>query len=89
MCWKGHGWPVSNPRTMASPNRTELTTDSPLWVGAWWIGFLGAGITAFLIAIPILGYPRQLPGEFPALVQRSHPGGRICSFLSCPLCHFN
>ncbi|KAH0515289.1 Solute carrier organic anion transporter family member 4A1 [Microtus ochrogaster] len=42
--------------------RTELTTDSPLWVGAWWIGFVGAGIIAFLIAIPILGYPRQLPG---------------------------
>nr|XP_045012764.1 solute carrier organic anion transporter family member 4A1 isoform X2 [Jaculus jaculus] len=43
--------------------RTDLTTDSPLWVGAWWIGFLGAGTTAFLIAIPILGYPRQLPGS--------------------------
>lgn len=42
--------------------RTELTTESPLWVGAWWVGFLGAGAAAFLIAIPILGYPRQLPG---------------------------
>lgn len=45
-----------------SPRRTELTTESPLWVGAWWVGFLGAGAAAFLIAIPILGYPRQLPG---------------------------
>lgn len=46
----------------ASPHRTELTPESPLWVGAWWVGFLGAGAAALLIAIPILGYPRQLPG---------------------------
>ncbi|GAB1287317.1 Solute carrier organic anion transporter family member 4A1 [Apodemus speciosus] len=51
--------------------RTELTTDSPLWVGAWWIGFLGAGIAAFLIAIPILGYPRQLPGSQRYIVMRT------------------
>ncbi|TKC45025.1 hypothetical protein EI555_003537 [Monodon monoceros] len=41
--------------------RTELTIESPLWVGAWWVGFLGTGVAAFLIAMPILGYPRQLP----------------------------
>ena len=45
-----------------SSRRTELTTESPLWVGAWWVGFLGTGAAAFLIAVPILGYPRQLPG---------------------------
>ncbi|XP_069402858.1 solute carrier organic anion transporter family member 4A1 [Ovis canadensis] len=43
--------------------QTELTTESPLWVGAWWVGFLGAGAAAFLVAVPILGYPRQLPGS--------------------------
>nr|KAF6423831.1 solute carrier organic anion transporter family member 4A1 [Rousettus aegyptiacus] len=43
--------------------RTELTTESPLWVGAWWAGFLGAGAAAVLVAVPILGYPRQLPGS--------------------------
>ncbi|XP_008841467.1 solute carrier organic anion transporter family member 4A1 isoform X2 [Nannospalax galili] len=51
--------------------RTELTTDSPLWVGAWWIGFLGAGIAAFFIAVPILGYPRQLPGSQRYVVMRA------------------
>ncbi|XP_013362967.1 PREDICTED: solute carrier organic anion transporter family member 4A1 [Chinchilla lanigera] len=44
-------------------HRTRLTPESPLWVGAWWIGFLGAGVTALLIAVPILGYPQQLPGS--------------------------
>ncbi|XP_037667899.1 solute carrier organic anion transporter family member 4A1 isoform X2 [Choloepus didactylus] len=43
--------------------RVELATDSPQWVGAWWVGFLGAGVAALLIAVPILGYPRQLPGS--------------------------
>uniref|UniRef100_G1RFQ6 Solute carrier organic anion transporter family member n=1 Tax=Nomascus leucogenys TaxID=61853 RepID=G1RFQ6_NOMLE len=43
--------------------RTELTTESPLWVGAWWVGFLGSGAAAFFTAVPILGYPRQLPGS--------------------------
>ncbi|KAJ3586703.1 hypothetical protein NHX12_013099 [Muraenolepis orangiensis] len=42
---------------------TELTPENPLWVGAWWIGFLAGGAAALLIAFPILGYPRQLPGS--------------------------
>ncbi|XP_058418318.1 solute carrier organic anion transporter family member 4A1 isoform X1 [Diceros bicornis minor] len=51
--------------------RTELTTESPLWVGAWWVGFLGAGAAAFLVAVPILGYPRQLPGSQRYVVMRA------------------
>ncbi|GCB72409.1 solute carrier organic anion transporter family member 4A1 [Scyliorhinus torazame] len=43
--------------------KNSLTPENPLWVGAWWIGFLGAGAAAFLVSIPILGYPRQLPGS--------------------------
>ncbi|KAL4655427.1 solute carrier organic anion transporter family member 4A1 [Arapaima gigas] len=42
---------------------TELTPENPLWVGAWWIGFIAGGVAALLIALPILGYPRQLPGS--------------------------
>ncbi|XP_006126244.2 solute carrier organic anion transporter family member 4A1 [Pelodiscus sinensis] len=41
----------------------DLTPDHSLWVGAWWIGFLGAGAAALLTAIPILGYPHRLPGS--------------------------
>ncbi|XP_036179434.1 solute carrier organic anion transporter family member 4A1 isoform X1 [Myotis myotis] len=51
--------------------RTELTTESPLWVGAWWVGFLGTGAAAFFIAVPILGYPRQLPGSQRYVAMRS------------------
>ncbi|XP_036447883.1 solute carrier organic anion transporter family member 4A1 [Colossoma macropomum] len=42
---------------------TELTPENPLWVGAWWIGFLAGGAAALFTALPILGYPRQLPGS--------------------------
>lgn len=40
-----------------------LTTDSQVWIGAWWIGFVVAAIICFLLAIPIFAYPRTLPGS--------------------------
>ncbi|XP_068184220.1 solute carrier organic anion transporter family member 4A1 [Antennarius striatus] len=49
---------------------TEMTPDNPLWVGAWWIGFLIGGAAALLVAFPILGYPRQLPGSQDFAVKR-------------------
>ena len=44
-------------------NRIGLTPDSNVWIGAWWIGFLGAAVICFAIAIPILAFPAALPGE--------------------------
>uniref|UniRef100_A0A8C5R4J5 Solute carrier organic anion transporter family member n=1 Tax=Leptobrachium leishanense TaxID=445787 RepID=A0A8C5R4J5_9ANUR len=49
---------------------TDLTPENPLWVGAWWIGFLGGGAAAFLLSFPILGYPQQLPGSQRYVVMR-------------------
>lgn len=53
-------------------HRTELTPENPLWVGAWWIGFLAGGAAALLIAFPILGYPQQLPGTSPVHCVHTH-----------------
>ncbi|XP_056879739.1 solute carrier organic anion transporter family member 4A1 isoform X2 [Takifugu flavidus] len=49
--------------------RTDLSPEDPHWVGAWWIGFLLGGAAVLLVSLPILGYPRQLPGsqEFVAM----------------------
>ncbi|CAJ0583430.1 unnamed protein product, partial [Mesorhabditis spiculigera] len=33
----------------------------PRWVGAWWIGFVFSAVSAFFVALPILGFARQLP----------------------------
>ncbi|XP_064420624.1 solute carrier organic anion transporter family member 4A1 [Latimeria chalumnae] len=49
---------------------TDLTPENPLWVGAWWIGFLVGGAAAFLVSIPILAYPVQLPGSQRYVVMR-------------------
>ncbi|KAL7741794.1 hypothetical protein ACLKA6_000399 [Drosophila palustris] len=40
----------------------SLTSDSKVWIGAWWIGFVFAAMVCVLIAIPIFGYPKSLPG---------------------------
>jgi organic anion transporter 4A len=34
-----------------------------VWVGGWWIGFVIMSIVCFLLAIPILAYPKSLPGS--------------------------
>ncbi|XP_069740213.1 solute carrier organic anion transporter family member 4A1 [Narcine bancroftii] len=41
--------------------KVNLNPENPLWVGAWWIGFLVGGAAAFLVSFPICAYPRQLP----------------------------
>ena len=33
-----------------------------MWVGAWWLGFLLSGALAILTAIPMLAFPKYLPG---------------------------
>lgn len=53
-------------------DRTSLSPENPRWVGAWWIGFLLGGAAALLVAIPILGYPRQLPGTAPVDCRHTH-----------------
>uniref|UniRef100_T1JNZ4 Solute carrier organic anion transporter family member n=1 Tax=Strigamia maritima TaxID=126957 RepID=T1JNZ4_STRMM len=45
------------------PRALGLNPSSNVWVGAWWIGFLLTGVLAFLVAIPILGFPKRLPGS--------------------------
>ncbi|XP_024869142.1 solute carrier organic anion transporter family member 4A1-like isoform X1 [Temnothorax curvispinosus] len=40
-----------------------LSSDSNVWIGAWWIGFLAAAVMCFVIAIPVLAFPAVLPGS--------------------------
>ncbi|XP_060063073.1 solute carrier organic anion transporter family member 4A1-like [Ylistrum balloti] len=49
-------------------NRVEKTVyegftpmDS-VWIGAWWVGFVVTAVLFFLFALPVLGYPVNLPG---------------------------
>ncbi|XP_038052230.1 solute carrier organic anion transporter family member 4A1-like [Patiria miniata] len=40
-----------------------IDPDSPLWIGAWWVGFLISGTLALSIVLPFLGFPKALPGQ--------------------------
>lgn len=40
-----------------------MTPESKVWIGAWWLGFLIFSFICFLIAIPLIGYPKSLPGS--------------------------
>lgn len=44
-------------------SRLGLTPESKVWVGAWWIGFLIFSFVCFLVAIPLIAYPKTLPGS--------------------------
>lgn len=43
-------------------NETGLTSKDSRWIGAWWLPFAIAAVLCTLSTIPILGYPRDLPG---------------------------
>ncbi|KAK3587445.1 hypothetical protein CHS0354_007936 [Potamilus streckersoni] len=44
-------------------NSVTITPSDPRWVGAWWIAFIVSGTLMFLIAIPMVAYPKRLPGS--------------------------
>ena len=41
----------------------SLTPADPAWVGAWWIGFLVMGLVAIIMSLPLMAFPRTLPGQ--------------------------
>ena len=45
------------------PEGANLTAKSPQWIGAWWLGYIGAGVVILINAVLILGFPRELPGS--------------------------
>ncbi|XP_054753686.2 solute carrier organic anion transporter family member 4A1-like [Lytechinus pictus] len=40
-----------------------LDPESPLFVGAWWMGFILTAFLALSIIIPFLAFPKSLPGQ--------------------------
>ncbi|KAK2176143.1 hypothetical protein NP493_680g01004 [Ridgeia piscesae] len=44
---------------------TQFDTEpgDPRWVGAWWIGFIFSAFMCMVTAIPLTGYPADLPGS--------------------------
>ncbi|XP_021347931.1 solute carrier organic anion transporter family member 4A1-like [Mizuhopecten yessoensis] len=42
----------------------SLSLSGPRYVGAWWVGFLLSAALAFIVAIPLCGFPSNLPGSW-------------------------
>lgn len=47
-----------------------LTSGSAVWVGAWWIGFLGSGLTMLTIGIPSMFFPKHMPSYYSLLEEK-------------------
>ncbi|XP_038052227.1 solute carrier organic anion transporter family member 4A1-like [Patiria miniata] len=42
-------------------DNVNVTSSDPAWVGAWWIGFVIGAILSFIVALPMSGFPTELP----------------------------
>ncbi|CAD5121283.1 DgyrCDS9814 [Dimorphilus gyrociliatus] len=59
--------------------------NDPRWVGAWWIGFIIAGIICIIISLPIICFPKVLPGAVKIQQKRldETTAGAKCSVVVC------
>ncbi|XP_054749389.2 solute carrier organic anion transporter family member 4A1-like [Lytechinus pictus] len=59
-----------------------LTIDktNPLWVGAWWIGFIMNGVLLFIFSIIYMGFPKSLPGGSVIMRDRQFETQKDCEF---------
>ncbi|XP_072038988.1 solute carrier organic anion transporter family member 4A1-like [Amphiura filiformis] len=64
----------------------DITPDSPLWVGAWWLGFLVSASIALIVVLPMLGFPKHLPAYHIAQLNkhRESRAGSEVSFKPAP-----
>ena len=52
--------------TFVEPGKSPegLSDDHNAWVGAWWVGLLVCSFLALVTGVPLLLFPKQLPGNF-------------------------
>eukprot|EP00057_Strongylocentrotus_purpuratus_P026268 XP_011680742.1 PREDICTED: solute carrier organic anion transporter family member 4A1 [Strongylocentrotus purpuratus] len=61
-----------------------ITPDNPLWVGAWWLGFLISASLVILSGFTIMAFPRALPGMKKNQRERRRQGNKGSEFVSRP-----
>lgn len=40
-----------------------MTVRDPRWIGAWWLGFIVFGISALVVSIPLMCFPKRMPSR--------------------------
>lgn len=48
-------------RPLSLSDHITITPKDPQWVGAWWLGYLIAGILSLLAAVPFWCLPKSIP----------------------------
>ncbi|XP_041479801.1 solute carrier organic anion transporter family member 4A1-like [Lytechinus variegatus] len=64
------------------PEDLGLTPESPLWIGGWWMGFFVDASIAFLVIIPLLGFPKALPGSIALNAARKEEAQKGSTFTA-------
>ncbi|XP_071490041.1 solute carrier organic anion transporter family member 4A1-like [Diadema antillarum] len=67
-----------------STESVTLTPGNPLWIGAWWLGFLISACLVTPIAVILLAFPKELPGTKAMLEQRRNQAQKGSEFYSRP-----
>lgn len=62
------------------PDSITIDPSSPLWVGAWWIGFLMNGTLLFIFTLIYLGFPKALPGQEKLRAEKRVETQKGCEF---------
>ncbi|KAL9961463.1 hypothetical protein ACROYT_G030405 [Oculina patagonica] len=44
------------------PDGVELTPEDSNFIGAWWLGYILGGSLSIMVSLPMLAFPRELPG---------------------------
>ncbi|XP_045319795.1 solute carrier organic anion transporter family member 1C1 isoform X4 [Leopardus geoffroyi] len=52
---------IEKSQSKRSDDHITITPKDPQWVGAWWLGYLIAGIVSLLAAVPFWCLPKSLP----------------------------
>ncbi|XP_061168478.1 solute carrier organic anion transporter family member 2B1-like [Saccostrea echinata] len=41
----------------------RISVRDPRWIGAWWLGFIVFGALAVIVSIPLMCFPKRMPGR--------------------------
>ncbi|KAA3679137.1 solute carrier organic anion transporter family, member 5A [Paragonimus westermani] len=52
--------------------RSGLTRNSPLWLGAWWMGMLVCAAITSVAALPVIAFPKRLSNDTAGAITDSH-----------------
>ncbi|XP_061168483.1 solute carrier organic anion transporter family member 2B1-like [Saccostrea echinata] len=50
-------------RMYVTLEEVQISVRDPRWIGAWWLGFIVFGALAVIVSIPLMCFPKRMPGR--------------------------